>query len=347
MIEIKHNRLRFQFPEVHKGCKMDMEFQRTLRIPDDGKNYPLPPGLGPFPLALVDDHSERVPAPWLAYGGVLLPMYAAEALWLNFDGPEVPGHGVPWPFAIKVAAGKVNAVDGETWSESLGQKQDYLVTPEQPWLDGFFAGEGLIRQFVAVHMGGGYTVEEQVTGKAEHGGLQFMVYPMKREEFMRRFPKLPPRSARTQYMVDGACPSPMVSVCCESPGMGLGAGGRMEQEIYDDPYGQDVWDLSKGGRCFVHLSNALVWRAITGSEAPTVPPTAKEYERSGLPWFEWYGADQGVLAGEDWLANVKSVATVGAEKGEHVLPENESVTVHGVVKLGTPVGSEQVREGVF
>ena len=27
-----------------------------------------------------------------------------------------------------------------------------------------------------------------------------------------------------------------------SPGMGLAPGGRMRQEIYDDPYGLDAWD---------------------------------------------------------------------------------------------------------
>ena len=44
--------------------------------------------------------------------------------------------------------------------------------PKQPWLDGFSIGEGLIRQFVAMPLGNGYTVEEQLTGKAYIGGIQ-------------------------------------------------------------------------------------------------------------------------------------------------------------------------------
>jgi len=32
-------------------------FQRTLRIPDDGKTYPLPASLGTFPLRPIDDFS--------------------------------------------------------------------------------------------------------------------------------------------------------------------------------------------------------------------------------------------------------------------------------------------------
>lgn len=48
MIEIKRNLLRFSFPEVHPNASMTIDFQRTLRIPDDDQTYPLPPGLGSF-----------------------------------------------------------------------------------------------------------------------------------------------------------------------------------------------------------------------------------------------------------------------------------------------------------
>ena len=50
MIEIKDDALVFAFPEVHPEAKLRIDFQRTLRIPDDGKDYPLPPGLGRFPI---------------------------------------------------------------------------------------------------------------------------------------------------------------------------------------------------------------------------------------------------------------------------------------------------------
>ncbi len=38
-------------------------------------------------------------------------------------------------------------------------------------------------------LGRGFSAEEQLTGEAEHGGLQIVVYPMKRSVFERRFPK--------------------------------------------------------------------------------------------------------------------------------------------------------------
>ena len=73
--------------------------------------------------------------------------------------------------AVKVAAGKINAVTGEGWENELSSRpQDYVVIPEQPWLDGFSVMEGMIRQFVAMPLGEGFTAEEQLTGEAEHGG---------------------------------------------------------------------------------------------------------------------------------------------------------------------------------
>ena len=187
MIELRNDRLVFSFPEVHPRARFAVGFQRTLRIPDDGREYPLPAGLGWFPLRHVDDHADTVPASWLARGGVILPMHQAEALWLSFDAD--------YPMAVKVAAGKINAVSGKEWSTTLhGPKnpppgyraraahhQDYLVLPEQPWLDGFNVATGQIRQFVAMPLGGGHTAEEQITGRAEVGGIQLLAYPLKAE----------------------------------------------------------------------------------------------------------------------------------------------------------------------
>ena len=50
MITLQDDCLVFQFPEVHADAGTRIEFQRTLRIPDDDSDYPLPPGLGAAPL---------------------------------------------------------------------------------------------------------------------------------------------------------------------------------------------------------------------------------------------------------------------------------------------------------
>ncbi|MCU0724838.1 MAG: hypothetical protein MUE73_03460 [Planctomycetes bacterium] len=342
MIEIANDSLVFRFPEVDRRAKFRVTFQRTLRIPDDGRDYPLPPGLGAFPLRHVDDFAERVPRPWLARGGVMLPMYQSEAMWLSFDADHIADRGVAWPFAVKIAAGKIDAVTGKGWSEGLGRApQDYLVAPVQPWLDGFCVEKGIIRQFVAMPLGGGYTAEEQITGKGEFGGIQILVRPMRKEAFERRFPKLDRRyDSMAVGSVEECC------ACAPAMDMGLGAGGRMRQEIYDDPYDLADWDAAQGSRCFVHLANSLVWRAVTGDEPPTVPPTAKEYTRHGLPWFEYY-ADASAVEGSKILAELESVLAIGRKKGQVPLPENEPVDPANVVLLRKGLKKGQVREGRF
>ncbi len=142
------------FPDVHPQARLHIEFQRTLRIPDDGQVYHLPPGLGPFPLKHVDDFAPRIPSAWMTHGGVVLPMYQSEALWIHLDGAWVDGHETEYPFAVKVAAGKIDAVTGAPWSNDLRRRpQNYMVVPEQHWLDGFCVEKGVIRQFVAMPLG--------------------------------------------------------------------------------------------------------------------------------------------------------------------------------------------------
>jgi len=67
-ILVRNNALYF-------GDGFSIMFQRTLRIPDDGKIYPLPPGLGLFPILKVRVYYEHVPATWREHGCVFIPWY--------------------------------------------------------------------------------------------------------------------------------------------------------------------------------------------------------------------------------------------------------------------------------
>ena len=347
MIQLKSNNLVFEFPDVHEDARLTIDFQRTLRIPDDGTDYPLPPGLGSFPLAHVDDHADRVPPAWLTHGGVILPMYQSEAMWLSFDAYWADDHDVSYPFAVKVATGKVCAVSGETWRNDLSRdpKQNYLAIPKQPWLDGYCVSDGLIRQFVAMPLGAGYTAEEQITGEADHGGLQLLVAPMKLEIFEQRFPLV---EREPDVLM-----SPAESTVCysqtypASPDMGLAPGGRMRQKIYRDPFKLSDYDTDNAGRCFIHIANSMVWRTITGSPPPTVPPTADDYTRRGLPWFTYYDDSATSLNGAGNLAVMKSVTELGNEKGDNPLPENTSVDPTNIHEIRKDLEPGQVREGEF
>ena len=126
--------------------------------------------------------------------------------------------------------------------------------------------------------------------------------------------------------------------------MGLAPGGRMRQEIYEDPYGLAAWETNHSARCSVHLANSMTWRQVTGEQPPTVPPTATEYARAGLPWFDYYDESHRAVAGSDLLARLKSVFALGQSKGEVPLPENASVPATPVLPLGKGRRPRRVRE---
>ena len=107
-------------------------------------------------------------------------------MWIRFNSPA--------RFAINIYLGGVNAVSGEPLVENTAtvlrrinlksckkSLQDYVVTPQQLWLDGIANTEGIVRQFVAMSMGSGYSVEAQLSGEESVGGLQFCITPAIRE----------------------------------------------------------------------------------------------------------------------------------------------------------------------
>ncbi len=321
MIELLDDTLEFHFPEVHEEASCSIDFQRTLRIPDDNREYPLPAGLGRFPVRHVDDYANKIPKSWKQHGGVLMPMYQSEALWINFTAD--------YPFALKIAAGKINAVTGEEWTnELLNDVQDYIVIPEQSWLDGFAVSKGRIRQFIAMPLGQGYTAEEQITNETTHGGIQIIVYPMKAEAYAKHLP---------------VCIS-SYDMCVEDAGawMGLAPGGLMRQEIYDDPYGMDVWDMSKSSRCFSHIVNSAHYKKVTGEFPPHQPPTISDYKQAGIPWFEYYADELKAIGGSIKLAGLDSVAAMKIKKGEEPLTDNESIISDYLKTIS--VGARKVKE---
>ena len=355
MPTLENEKLVFRFPETEPEARFSIDFQRTLRIPDSESTYGLPPGLGSFPLRHVEDYSDQLPEDMARRGGVLMPMWQAEAMWLSFTNNS-PSWGLDFPVAIKIAAGKINAVTGEPWSKGLNRDpQDYAVSPQQRWLDGFAVEKGVIRQFVAMPLGEGYTAEEQLTGKAEWGGLQIMVVPLKANVWRRRrkaFERQRERERREHERMlqersasagnDGlilptrmfARRLPSVSIAPAAMSMGLGGGGRMRQTIYPDRFRSEDWDLAAADRVFVNLVHAKDWKSITGAAAPSEPPTAAAYSKAGLPWFDYYGQDQDGLVGGGALSKLKSIGSLFANKVGVPLPNSQDVDTGPTIALG-------------
>lgn len=313
---------------VFVGERFSMSLQRTLRIPDDGREYPLPPGLGLFPVHTVAEFADRLPQAWLRQpNALLIPMRQREALWLGFGGAD-------WkPNAVKIGIGGVNAISGDPWDEELrAEPQDYIVTPYQPWLDGINVGDGLIRQFVAVPLGSGYTVEGQLGGTEEIGGIQVLVFEPK----PGRFPDEPPTAEPEEIE------APMMGMVS---GMGFGVGGQMRQKIYPDPHGVDTWDPETSGSVFVNIVNSEQYRELTGLDPPPSPISTQTYNEYGLPWFDLYDEDRSTLAAADRLTAVRSIRAEDEARDQPVRPYDESIEISGsqVRKLrpGSSTGAER------
>ena len=307
MIYLEDDCLEIRFPELHSNAGVSINFQRTLRLPDDGEIHHLPPGLGKFPLRHIEDFDLGTRNELKKRGGLIMPMFQADALWMYFNSMQETGDE-DYPVAIKIGTGKVCAVSGEEWSQTLNRDpQDYIVVPDQPWIDGYNVSKGTVRQFVAAPLGQGYTAEEQLTGKASVGGIQIQAFPMKREYYDRINQKEDLKDSMDMAFCFDA----------EFSEMGLAPGGSMKQEIYDDPHDFEVWDRRKSERCFVTIANADQWMGVTGEEPPISPFTAHEYTNQGLPWFDYYGGDKVAIDGAKRLGKLKSAKHIKPTQGEN------------------------------
>lgn len=255
-----------------RAGRLRIELHRTLRVPNDGKRYPLPPSMGVFPLFR------------LRTGEFAVPVHQWEAMWISFDAPA-------WhPSAVQVSAGGVNVLSGEPFATPL-REGNYLVAPPQLWLDGAKTGAGVVRQFVAAPLGQGMTVGEQIAGTAE-SSLRIRVFAAK----PGRFPERGPRGGLEEGL--------------ELP-FGVAVGGTIEQSVYADPHGLRTWDRSRVREFAVMLLNSAEFEEKTGVTAPPSPVSAADYNDLGLPWFALYDEPAGEIPADTRLAGLEAAPVPG------------------------------------
>jgi hypothetical protein len=320
MITLNKQTLEFSFLNIHPEACLGITFKRTLRVPDDGNRYPLPADLGDFPVFHTEDFAQNIPDTWSNRGGVIIPMYQKEALWIDFGSMVYlfGGNNQEYPCAIKIGTGKICAITGQQWSNELSQSlQNYVVFDQQPWLDGYRIDSQTVRQFVAMPLGEGYTTEEQISHEANYGGIQIMVIPMKREYYEKHV-----------NLEQISCHKHEI----ESNLLGLSPGGKISQKIYEDSYGVEAWDIENSARCFVHTVNSEQFETITGLCPPASPITREKYIEQAMPWYEYY-SDAKALKGVSNLGKLSSVAQKHLNNHWDVLSGNQSMPYEKVVKL--------------
>merc|ERR1712087_224354 len=96
--------------------------------------------------------------------------------------------------------------------------------------------------------------------------------------------------------------------------MGLAAGGKMKQKIYeDDECNLGQYNAKKVTRVFVNIANGNMWTGITGKKLPESPLNPQLYKSYGYPWFELYDdghPSKNDVQMSDALANVKSIKEI-------------------------------------
>ncbi|KAK9415071.1 putative Ubiquitin-like domain-containing protein [Seiridium unicorne] len=321
----------FTVTHTRVPAELRVSFMRTVRVPDNATQSKLPPGLAPVP--------------------------EKESLWVNFEATK--------PFAIKIYAGGVNAISGEHMNEDLDTKfrrlkkyfegksiQDYLIVPDQLWLDGIATSPEVVRQFVAMPTGPGYSVEAQMTGQEVVGGLQFDTTPpmlsispgwgpkieiivttLTRKNLpvectidcavdyikwiiqVRVFPQT--KRTRKDYSIqDGSRLFLVLGLSGGGPGeeatMGLAAGGKIKQALCRDHYPKELWDSDFTFSVPVHIVNSNQFRRITGAAPPPSPVSASVYAEAGLPFFNMYEENSDISG---TFAEVRSVNEIEQERG--------------------------------
>jgi len=305
--------------------KLEVVFHRTVRVADGRVPSNLPPSLGTMKLYKVADYKDRCPKEW-DEGAFFVALHDTEALWISFRHIGIP-------VAVLVGAGGINALTGEKLGTKL-EKDNYLVTPPQPWLDGWKSDDGCVYQFVATpyKKGEGVTVAEQLIGaESKTGAIGLAIFepedirklkpvskpiegfgdsPTDNDFFWETTDLLKSADGIGTIVSEG---SSMLSdidtaqkrsfvACVRDVEMGIGRGGRIHQKIYPDPYGIEVWQDAPVAAVAVYVVNAQSFEEITGEKIP-VPVGHETYE--GL-WYGLKDQQEADVAGTSKFTGLKS-----------------------------------------
>jgi len=280
---------------------LNITFHRTVRVPDGRQPSALPPSLGQIQVYKVKDYSKNCPKNWES-DGYFFSLHDTEAMWMSFSASH--------PVALLVGAGGINALTGEKLGTKLA-KENYLVTPPQPWLDGWKDKDGTVYQFVATpyKKGKGISVAEQLIGKeSKTGAIGIAVFDPK--DVRSLVPKSTPFEGWSDNITSddfnwtkpagayGVYKSAELISCSLGSAtkgmsasrshtmsfdeMGVGKGGKIIQKVYSDPHGLDVWKPKPSSTTAFYLVNAVVFKEITGIDTPN-PVGYQDY------FGHWYG----------------------------------------------------------
>ncbi len=284
----------------------------------------------------VEKYRNNCPESW-ERAGFFMALHDVEAMWMSFSSGGRP-------IAALIGAGGINALTGEKLGTVLA-KENYVVVPPQPWLDGWKDQDGTVYQFIATphQKGAGITVGEQLLGaESKTGALGIAVFEPKAstlkdydkpKEWNTPSPSGPgpiykPKLGASEAERSGAAiltrPRPALSAKMSAQPshpqsreikfrsfaeMGIGKGGKIIQKIYPDPYGLEVWKQKPSAVFAFYLVDAATAEEITGEKIPA-PSVHSDYKG---PWYGLHDKGLGDLEGSDKFTALQSAAAVNSE----------------------------------
>ncbi|KAJ7367690.1 hypothetical protein DFH08DRAFT_829132 [Mycena albidolilacea] len=155
-----------------------IQFHRTLRVSDSSEKNYFTPVIDQYPIIPSSSLEAFLPVGMHGKEGFIMPMFKKEALSVSFTNSRNCGA------AIRIFVGGVNTLSGSVVNQAsidlpeMGQDYIFLSPGSTTQVDGVVTGSRIVRQFVAMALGAGDTVEEQVAGTTG-GGLLFEITPQR------------------------------------------------------------------------------------------------------------------------------------------------------------------------
>jgi len=203
MQELEHNEIVFSFPDLNAGAILRIHF----RAPD-------PADETRQPLTMVD---RRIV--------LACPKRTVLHLRPNILRQDVHSE-LRYPFAVIISVNGLNALTGEVCDGMVRSPQNYLVTPPQGAIGGYFS-QGQVHPFRALGM-----------SPPNGTRLEIQVFPMSKQSFDGFV------SQKIKCGYDG----PVIR------GMTLSHGGERQCEpIYEDMLSLGDWDRARGERAMIWL----------------------------------------------------------------------------------------------
>ncbi len=93
--------------------------------------------------------------------------------------------------------------------------------------------------------------------------------------------------------------------------LGIGAGGKILQNIEEDENDAGIWDIAGSKILNVQIINSIDFHNMTGLSPPPTPIDAQTYADEGLPFYDLYREKESKIRGA--FDGVKAVVEIESE----------------------------------